>query len=131
MVLFNKFLKRKPAEKREKGEEKKEGAVAEETASKKIKSASYKTGILLSSLVTEKTTLGNQKGKYAFTAAKSANKIEIKKAVESKYGVKVVKVNVLNTKPRSVKLGRIEGVKPGYKKAIVTLKEGDKIEVGV
>ena len=54
-----------------------------------------------------------------------------KKAVEGKYGVAVSSVNILNTKPKAVRLGRIEGVRPGYKKAIVTLVEGDKIEIGV
>ena len=40
-------------------------------------------------------------------------------------------VNILNTKPKAVRLGRIEGVRQGYKKAIVTLQQGDKIEIGV
>ena len=68
---------------------------------------------------------------YVFKVAKTANKLEVKKAIEGKYGVNVRRVNMLNTKPRQVRLGRTTGVVPGYKKAMVTLIHGEKIEGAV
>ena len=84
---------------------------------------------LHSPLISEKETFLEEKGKYVFKVLKRANKTEIKKAVEDLYKVKVEKVNIINTKRKKRRLGRVEGFKPGYKKAIVSLKEGDKIEI--
>lgn len=80
-------------------------------------------------LITEKGTQLGQQGKYLFLVEKEANKPEIKKIVEKVYKVKVADVNVLNIKPKPRRLGRTLGVKPGYKKAIVTLKPGQKLDI--
>ena len=80
-------------------------------------------------IITEKVTMISQLGKYAFRVAKQANKSEVKKAIEEIYKVKVVSVNVINAKPKKRRLGRTMGVRPGYKKAIVTLKEGQKLDI--
>ena len=88
-------------------------------------------GVLISPHVTEKATLSNSMNTYVFKVAKTANKLEVKKAIEGKYGVNVRRVNMLNTKPRQVRLGRTTGVVPGYKKAMATLTHGEKIEVAV
>ncbi|OHA04415.1 MAG: 50S ribosomal protein L23 [Candidatus Sungbacteria bacterium RIFCSPLOWO2_01_FULL_47_10] len=87
--------------------------------------------MLISPHITEKSTVGNALNTYVFKVRQSANKPEVKKAVEGKYGVRVSRVRIVNTKPRKVRLGRSEGVVPGYKKAMVTLMPGDKIEFGV
>jgi len=83
--------------------------------------------------ITEKATDLVKQRKYVFKVSSSANKIEIKKAVEEAYGVKVADVNVIHIPGKQRRLGRTEGwrrgLKKGFKKAIVTLKEGEKIEM--
>jgi large subunit ribosomal protein L23 len=88
--------------------------------------------ILKSPLVTEKVSALNEKGKYGFIVKSTANKVEIKKAVEKLYGVNVKNVNTINVlgkkKTRFTKAGTLAGRKPDYKKAIVTLAEGEVID---
>ena len=81
-------------------------------------------------LVTEKVTKLNAQNKYAFWVEKRSNKIEIKKAIEAVYKVKVTSINIINMKGKSKRLrwGQ-EGRKSSWKKAFVTLKEGDQIKV--
>lgn len=83
-------------------------------------------------LVTEKVSAMNEKGKYGFIVASEANKVEIKKAVEKQYGVNVESVNTMvvmgKKKTRYTKAGVLAGRKPSYKKAIVTLAEGEVID---
>ena len=79
--------------------------------------------------VTEKASDSSNLGKYVFMVEKSANKPEIKKAIESIYSVKVVDVNTVNNKSKSKRLGRSMGKTSGHKKAVVTLKEGQKIDI--
>ena len=69
-----------------------------------------------------------QEGKYAFVVAKTANKIEIAKAVETVFNVKVLAVNTLNVMGKTKRMGRHEGKRPDYKKAIVKLAPGERIE---
>lgn len=80
-------------------------------------------------LITEKGTHLSQIGKYLFLVDKSANKPEIKKAIENIYKVKVDFVNIINLKPKKRRLGRTVGKKPGYKKAVVTLTKGQKLDI--
>lgn len=80
-------------------------------------------------IITEKVTMNSHLGKYAFLVENSANKSEVKKAVQEIYKVTVVGVNIINVKPKARRLGRTMGVKPGYKKAIVTLKGGQKLDI--
>ena len=81
-------------------------------------------------LITERSTDLQTENKYVFIVDKKANKFQIKEAIESLYRVSVVKVNVVNL-PKKKKRYRfnIEGFKSGYKKAIVKLKEGEKIAI--
>ncbi len=80
--------------------------------------------------ITEKATeLGSTKNQYVFVVQDSAAKKEIKKAVEKMYGVTVERVRIVNVHPKKVKLGKTKGIKKGYKKAIVQVKEGQKIEI--
>ena len=82
--------------------------------------------IILRPIVTEKSMEGMQEKKYTFKVAKSANKIEIARAIESLFGVKVAKVHTMNCKGRYVRQGATAGYKPDWKKEIVTLKEDSK-----
>jgi large subunit ribosomal protein L23 len=88
--------------------------------------------VLKKPLVTEKVSALNEKGKYGFIVNADANKVEIKKAVEKQYGVNVEKVNTMNVmgklKTRYTKAGVLAGRRPNYKKAIVTLAEGEVID---
>ncbi len=88
--------------------------------------------ILKKPLVTEKVSALNEKGKYGFVVDLNANKVEIKKAIEKQYGVNVTSVNTMNVmgkkKSRYSKTGVLEGRRPSYKKAIVTLAEGEIID---
>jgi len=80
-------------------------------------------------IITEKAIRGSELGKYGFLVDAKATVSELKKAVEAQYNVKVEKTNVINVKPKSRRLGRTAGVKPGYKKIIVTLKKGQKLDI--
>ena len=84
--------------------------------------------ILVRPLITEKTTMLMQEGKYAFVVAKTANKIEIAKAVETVFNVKVLAVNTVTVMGKTKRMGRHEGKRPDYKKAIVKLAPGERIE---
>ena len=84
--------------------------------------------ILKTPHVTEKATSLASKNQYVFKVWPRANKVEIRKAVEDVFGVDVVSVKIINVIQKRRRLGRIEGFKSGYKKAIVRLKEGQKIE---
>ena len=90
--------------------------------------------VLIKPILTEKANAQQEKLKrYAFKVNRKANKLEIKKAVEDFYGVSVVDVNTLvapgKNKTRFTKAGFIKGVRPSYKKALVTLAEGDTIDL--
>ena len=90
--------------------------------------------ILIKPVVSEKAELlSENQGHYTFVVTKTANKIEIRKAVEERYGVTVDRVNTAvmpgKTKNRSTKSGIIRGRVPAYKKAIVTLSEGESIDL--
>lgn len=85
--------------------------------------------ILLRPLVTEKGTYLQEKhNQYAFQVAKNANKVQIKAAVEERFEVTVTVVRTLNNSGKLKRLGRFTGRRSDWKKAFVTLKEGDKIE---
>ena len=90
--------------------------------------------VLLKPILTEKANAQQETlQRYAFKVAKKANKLEIKKAVEQFYGVTVVNVNTSVTpaknKSRFTNAGMISGRKPAYKKAYVTIAEGDTIDL--
>ncbi len=92
------------------------------------------TEILIKPILTEKANAQQEKlSRYAFKVNRRANKLEIKTAVEQFYGVNVVDVNTLvvpgKSKTRSTKSGIISGVKSGYKKALVTVAEGESIDL--
>jgi len=80
--------------------------------------------------VTEKSGMMNAGGKYTFMVADGAAKPEIKKAIHEIYKVDVVSVNVVNRPPKRKRFrGGLKGAQEAYRKAIVTLKEGQKIDI--
>jgi large subunit ribosomal protein L23 len=80
-------------------------------------------------LVTEKSSYLLTEDKYAFRVAKRANKTQIKQAVEKAFKVRVLAVNVMNVRGKQRRWGRKRTLAPDWKKAIVTLAPGDKIEL--
>lgn len=84
--------------------------------------------ILLSPLVTEKSTLMNSEGQYAFKVAKDATKTEIKAAVETLLKVKVETVRTVNLQSRKIRVGRTQGTTKAWKKAYVKVSAGSEID---
>ena len=92
------------------------------------------TEVLIKPILTEKANAQQEKlRRYAFKVDRRANKLEIKKAVEDFYGVSVVDVNTAvipgKNKTRYTKAGFIQGQKPAFKKALVTVAEGESIDL--
>lgn len=79
-------------------------------------------------LITEKTTQLMEANKYCFLVDPKANKTEIKRAVEEIFKVKVKAVNTFNLLGKIKRMGRYSGRRPSWKRAIVTLEEGSRIE---
>ena len=86
--------------------------------------------VVLRPLLTEKGTRLKEAGnQYLFRVDKTANKIEIKQAIEQLFKVTVLDVRTLRVRGKTKRLGRFQGRRPDWKKAIATLKEGDVIEL--
>jgi len=90
--------------------------------------------VLVEPVITEKVNLQMERsGRYTFVVGRQSNKLEIKKAVEEMYGIRVADVNTMvvpaKNKTRFTKAGLLSGRKPAYKKAVVTLVEGDTIDL--
>lgn len=85
--------------------------------------------IIIRPLVTEKISLLQEtENKFAFVVDREANKIEIRKAVEDRFNVKVTKVATMSMKGKVKRMGRFEGKRSNWKKAVVTLREGFTID---
>jgi large subunit ribosomal protein L23 len=86
--------------------------------------------ILIRPLLTEKMTeLKDKQNKICFLVSPQSNKIEIKQAAEEVLKVKIDSVNIINTKGKRKRLGRYEGKRSDLKKAILTIKKGEKLEL--
>ena len=85
--------------------------------------------IIINPVVTEMSVDLMLENKYCFKVAKDANKIEIKNAIEEIFKVTVVNVNTVNVHGKMKRMGRTQGMTASWKKAVVTLREGDSIEV--
>lgn len=80
-------------------------------------------------LITEKNTALQEQNRYVFEVAPRVNKLQIKGAIEAAFNVTVTSVRVAHIPGKSRKYGKFTMRKPAYKKAVVTLKEGDKIQI--
>jgi large subunit ribosomal protein L23 len=148
MSIFDRFKKlKKEPEKKAKKEPEKVKAVKKEEAEKaevkevkeekatklpkrvEKKSFSEAWHILESPHVTEKSGMLAEKNHYVFKVSSSANKHQIKKAVEDLYGVAVDRVMVVNIPRKARRLGKSQGFKAGFRKAMVKLAPGEKIEI--
>lgn len=87
--------------------------------------------IIKAPIITEKTEIARQNGIYTFKVDPRANKTEIKLAIEKIFGVNVASIKTMNAKPKKKRVGRYSGMTNHYKKAVVTLKEGQTIDLGL
>jgi large subunit ribosomal protein L23 len=85
--------------------------------------------VLVRPIITEKNTMLADQGKYAFEVAPTVNKIEIKHAVEEVFKVRVAAVNVMRVPGKQRRMGRSYGMTRSWKKAVVTLEAGERIEL--
>ena len=88
------------------------------------------TDVIIAPVVTEKSMTLKNNNVYTFKVASSANKIQIKEAIEKIFNVKVTAIRTINVKPKKRRVGRYTGMTNRSKKAIVTLKEGQTIDLG-
>ena len=118
--------------------EKKENIAKKEVVAKKAvkkalpqaaENADIAYRVLVEPWITEKSHGAMSENKYVFRVTKDATKAQVKKAIEGFYKVSVEKIAVINLKPKKRAYGRFEGTKASIRKAIITLKEGDKIEL--
>lgn len=135
MALLDIFKKRKkPAlVKTTKGKEerkKEKPAFVKTTKDKKEKvSPSLSSMVLKAAHVTEKAGDLVEKNQYIFKVYPRANKIKVKKAVEDVFKINVISVKIINVAKKKRRLGKISGWRKGYKKAIVGIKKGQKIDI--
>ncbi len=86
--------------------------------------------VLLRPVISEKSTIETERNNYTFAVARDANKFLVKSAVETEFKVKVLDVRIVNVRPKQKRRGRRTlGIVPGWKKAVVTVAPGDKIEL--
>lgn len=135
MALLNIF-KRKPKKETEvKPAKKPQELKMEKPAEHKVHKAKKPAGeslawkVLRSPQITEKATGLTKDNQYTFRVFQDASKTEVKKTIESLYGVEVLGVRVIKVRPKKRRLGRTAGWRKGYKKAIVRVRAGQKIEV--
>lgn len=84
--------------------------------------------VLVEPYISEKATELAKENRYVFKVVDDSNKVQIKKAVKELYGVDVVSVNVINIPRKKKRLGKYRGWKKGFKKAVVEVKEGQRID---
>ncbi|KPL18515.1 MAG: 50S ribosomal protein L23 [candidate division Zixibacteria bacterium SM23_81] len=86
--------------------------------------------IIVRPLITEKGNLLKERGnQYLFKVDRRANKIEIKRAIEEIFGVHITSVKTIRMPGKKKRMGRFEGRRPDWKKAVVTVREGESIEL--
>lgn len=142
MALFD-FLKRKKTAEKAKArklekkpapvkseEEKEEKPAVEKLAPAKKRTAGFSYDAVKQPHISEKATdLAEEKNQYVFDVSPNYNKQEIKKSIEGIYGVDVLSVNIVKIPAKKRRVGRQEGFRKGFTKAVVKIKEGQKIEI--
>ena len=120
-----------PKIKKEKPEVKEKRPKKEKSKKKRVKREISPTAyrVLIKPHITEKATDLSTKNQYVFKVFAGANKTEIRNAVKQIYGVDVLKVRIINVPQKPKRWGQTQGFKKGYKKAVVKIKQGQKIEI--
>lgn len=126
MAIFKKTTEKKVAAPKKAAAPK----VAKVAKPKKLESKlGERVNVLVRPLITEKAAILAEKNTYVFEVARNTNKIEIAKAIQALYGVSPMRVNIVNLPATRVFVRGKKGMKSGVRKALVTLKKGDKIEI--
>lgn len=116
--------------KKEKKKAEKPGREKDETKTGALSKAStFVSKEIIKPHISEKSTLLNEKGVYIFEIDRKTNKIMVRRAIKEKYGVLPRKVNIINIPSKEISFRGKKGTKRGFKKAMVYLKNGDKIEL--
>ncbi len=135
MALSDIFKKKKEGARfernlKEKEEVKKESVSKEEKKPKSAaKASAFSLSVLIAPHITEKATSLGERAAYIFKIRKNANKPMVKRAIKETYGIYPKKVAIVNSPSKRRFVRGKRGVKSGFKKAIIYLKKGDKIEV--
>ena len=134
MSIINKLFRKTPVSTKASAGKKKEEAKKEPIKEeKKIetpkKPVVLESKILVSPHTAEKALMGQRLNQYVFKVSQRTNKISVAKEVRKVYNVKVLKVNIVNIPKKARRVGRTQGFRAGYKKAIVTLVKGQSIEI--
>ena len=124
--VVKKIVKKEKAKKAEK--KTKKPVPKKVVKSKKTASEGFAYRILKFPHITEKATMLAQNNQYVFVVYNDVNKIEIRKAVEDLYSVKVLNIQIIKMPKKKKRVGRVSGWRKGYKKAVVRIKDGQKIE---
>ncbi len=140
MALLDFLKKKEEIEKAKKADKKAEPSVAKEKkvadktasvapATVELRPGKFSYDVIKKPHVSEKAGLLSEKNQYIFKVDPKVNKTEVKKAIEGMYRVNVTSVNMIKIPAKKRRLGKTQGFKKGYKKAIVTVKQGQKIEI--
>jgi large subunit ribosomal protein L23 len=135
LKIFGKDKKEKSAlladapKRRKEKDAPKEALVAQETNGEKKKVIAQTGLYIIRPHITEKATDLAAKNQYVFVVENKSSKKEIEKSAEKMYGVEVVGVRIVNVRAKKMRLGKRKGMKKGYKKAIVQVKQGQSIEI--
>jgi large subunit ribosomal protein L23 len=132
MAIFNFLKKNQPQPKPKSTQKSIKPVISKNEPVKKVqpkRKDNVASKLLKSPHISEKATNLSEEGKYVFKVYENANKSEIKKTISNFYGVVVRDVNIVNVKTKIKLLRGRKGEKSGYKKAIVTLEKGHKIEI--
>lgn len=124
-----KLFPRKKPHRIDKTQEARERSAKSSTKKRAVTVHSRAFQVLRYPLVTEKVTALGQLNKYVFEVAPKANKQEVKKAIKEIYGVNVQKVNIVNLQGKERRQGKVQGRTRARKKAIVTLRAGETIQI--
>ena len=125
----NKTVKRLKTKAESTGNSQEQLVSTAQSKTRQEKSFSRDHSLLFHPHITEKATDLLKKNQYTFNVRLKANKVNVKKTIEGIYGVNVVGVRMVKIPPKARRFGRNKGWRKGYRKAIVKIKEGQKIEV--
>ena len=129
MALLDFLKRKKEIEKAKKPEKKTEKVLVVPEIKKTGKSNNFSYEVVKEPHISEKASVLAENDKYTFKVYSNTNKLEIKKSVEGIYGVNVLRVNIIKSPKKKRRLGRTEGFKKAFTKAVVTVKAGQKIEI--
>jgi len=129
MAIFKKTTEKEVAPKAEKKTPTSAKATAGKKAVKKVEKSANLAGVLIRPHITEKAAILAEKNTYVFEVSRGSNKQEIAKAIQAIYGVTPVRVNIINLPSTQVFVRGKMGLKTGVRKALITLRKDDKIEI--